>query len=43
MIINRKLKMAALDLHIRKGNFDIFCKCCSYKGKIIITVFWVDK
>ena len=33
--INGIFKMAALNLHIGKGN----CACCSYKDIIIITVF----
>ena len=32
--INGKFKMATLNLHIRKGDCGILCKCYSYKGII---------
>ena len=32
--INRKFKMAALNLHIENSDFGILCKCYSHKGTI---------
>ena len=41
--INRKFKMAAINLHIGKGKFGILCKYCFHNGTILITLFWVNK
>ena len=32
--------MAVCNLHYRKGNCGILCKCCSYKGIIITIIFY---
>ena len=41
--INRKFRMADINLHIGKGNFGISCKYCFHEGTIVITLFWVNK
>ena len=33
--------MAALTSHNRKGNYGILSKCCSYKGIMIIIIFYM--
>ena len=38
--IKIKFKMAALNLHIGKGNSGILYKCCSHEVTILITLFW---
>ena len=39
--INIKSKMAARTSHNRKGNCGILNKCCSYKGIIMIIIFYM--
>ena len=39
--INIKSKMAARTSHNRKGNCGILSKCCSYKGIMMIIIFYI--
>ena len=39
--INIKSKMAARTSHNRKGNCGILSKCCSYKGIMMIIIFYM--